>query len=77
MIFNGVSVDTAIQNSTTLEAISPPIQYIVINVQLIVYYRQYLVETTNIISLPIQDPTIETTMIQSTSNMDTYTLSLI
>ena len=77
MIFNGVSVDAAIQNSTTLEAISPPIQYIVINVQLIVYYRQYLVETTNIISLPIQDPTIESTMIQSTSNLDTYQLSLI
>ena len=77
MMFNGVSVDAAIQNSATLEAISPPIQYIVINVQVIVYYRQYLVETTNIISLPIQNPTIESTMIQSISNLDTYQLSLI
>ena len=77
MIFSGVSVDAVVKNSTTLEAISPPIQYNALNVQVIVYYRQYLVETTNVISLPIQDPTIDSTMIQSTSIHGTYSLSLI
>ena len=77
MMFNGISVDAVVKNTTTLEAVSPPIQQIVLSVQVIVYYNQYLVETTNMISLPLQNPMIESTMILSTSNSAVYQLSLI
>ena len=77
MTFNGVAVDAEVVNSTDLYALTPTIQSVSLSVQVIVYHNQYIVETTNIVPVPLETPRITSTMILPGIDYSYHLLSLV
>ena len=78
MVFNDIAVEAGVVNATTLSAYAPALSASALQVRVVVRYKQFTVETTNAVTVPLQSPQIASFMLASIpqEGSPSYLLSL-
>ena len=74
MSFNGVSTEAGIFNSSLVSAYAPIVSGPSVVAVFVIHYKQFTVETTNSVTIPLMAPSIDSYMITKTGS--SYLLSL-